>query len=255
MIQLTEFAPAMKTPLRYALIILTLGLFSSCSEQFREIRGSENRGNAFLGTGLAKSTASKRTDKTKGERVMPQQTVIPVEQAATEIAAENSPNRNPIEPKIEKTETNPTSVITGQKGSVSEKNKGSSTRILKKTKLSNPVKILKKALSQRYNGKEVNGWLVALGILGLISSILGILIVLIAAIFESSSILMGILGVDAPLLVDFFLFLLGLISSIWIIASPTLEDANGLKIAAVVIAALPLLMILIYLMGLLLLNY
>ena len=254
MIQLTEFA-AMKTPIRYSFIIIMLGLFSSCAEQFREIRGSENRGNAFFGTGIAKSTATKRTDKTKGERVMPQQTVIPVEQVATEIVAENSPNRNPIEPKIEKTETNPTSVITGQKGSVSEKNKGSSTRILKKTKLSNPVKILKKALSQRDNGKEVNGWLVALGILGLISSILGILIVLIAAIFESSSILMGILGVDAPLLVDFFLFLLGLISSIWIIASPTLEDANGLKIAAVVIAALPLLMILIYLMGLLLFNY
>jgi hypothetical protein len=244
-----------KTTIRYSLIIFTLGLFSSCAEQFREIGGSENGGNAFFGTGIAKSTATKRTDKTKGERVMPQQTVIPVEQVATEIVAENSPNRNPIEPKIEKTETNPTSVITGQKGSVSEKNKGSSTRILKKTKLSNPVKILKKALSQRDNGDEVNGWLVALGILGLISSILGILIVLIAAIFESSSILMGILGVDAPLLVDFFLFLLGLISSIWIIASPTLEDANGLKIAAVVIAALPLLMILIYLMGLLLLNY
>ena len=245
----------MKTPIRYSFIILTLVLFSSCAEQFREIRGSENRGNAFLGTGLATSTATKRTDKANGERVTPQQTVIPLEQVATEIVAENSPNRNPIEPKIEKTETNPTSVITGQKGSVSEKNKGSSTRILKKTKLSNPVKILKKALSQRDNGKEVNGWLVALGILGLISSILGILIVLIAAIFESSSILMGILGVYAPLLVDFFLFLLGLISSIWIIASPTLEDANGLKIAAVVIAALPLLMILIYLMGLLLLNY
>ena len=115
----------MKTALRYSLIIFTLGLFSSCAEQFREIRGSENRGNAFFGTGIAKSTATKRTDKTKGERVMPQQTVIPVEQVATEIVAENSPNRNPIEPKIEKTETNPTSVITGQKGSVSEKNKGS----------------------------------------------------------------------------------------------------------------------------------
>ena len=246
---------ALKTTIRYSLIIFTLGLFSSCAEQFREIRGSENRGNAFFGTGIAKSTATKRTDKTKGERVMPQQTVIPVEQVATEIVAENSPNRNPIEPKIEKTETNPSSVIQGQKSNVSGKDKKGQFHSLKKTKLSNPIKTLKKSLLQRGNGKEVNGWLVALGILGLISSILGILIVLIAAIFESSSILMGILGVDAPLLVDFFLFLLGLISSIWIIASPTLEDANGLKIAAVVIAALPLLMILIYLMGLLLLNY
>jgi hypothetical protein len=49
---------ALKTTIRYSLIIFTLGLFSSCAEQFREIRGSENRGNAFLGTGLAKSTQS-----------------------------------------------------------------------------------------------------------------------------------------------------------------------------------------------------
>jgi hypothetical protein len=245
----------MKTPIRYSLIILTLGLFSSCAEQFREIRGSENRGNAFLGGGLTSSTATKRTDKSKGETLPPHQTVINLEQAVTEPVAENTPNGSLNAPKIEKVANNPTSVIQGQKSSVSGKNKEIQFHSLKKTKLSNPIKTLKKSLLQRGNGKEVNGWLVALGILGLISSILGILIVLIAAIFESSSILMGILGVDAPLLVDFFLFLLGLISSIWIIASPTLEDANGLKIAAVVIAALPLLMILIYLMGLLLLNY
>ena len=190
MIQLTEFAPAMKTPLRYALIILTLGLFSSCAEQFREIRGSENRGNAFFGTGIAKSTATKRTDKTKGERVMPQQTVIPVEQVATEIVAENSQNRNPIEPKIEKTETNPTSVIKGQKSSVSIKGKKGQFHSLKKTKLLKPAKILKKALLQRGNGKEVNGWLMALGIVGIISSTLGLLYLLFAAALGESSFIM-----------------------------------------------------------------
>ena len=158
----------MKTALRYSLIIISLGLFSSCAEQFREIRGSGNRGNAFLGGGVTSSTATKRTDKANGERVTPQQTVIPLEQVATEIVAENSPNRNPIEPKIEKTETNPTSVITGQKGSVSEKNKGSSTRILKKKKLSKPAEILKKATTQWGNGYDVNGYLIALGILGII---------------------------------------------------------------------------------------
>ena len=234
----------MKTPIRFLFIILTLGLFSSCAEQFREIRGSENRGNAFLGTGLATSTATKRTDKTNVERVTPQQTVIPVEQAVTEIAAESTHNPNPIEPKIEKTETNPSSVIQGQKSNVSSKNKGSSTRILKKTKLSNPVKILKKALSQRDNGDKVNGWLMALGIVGIISSILGMLIVLLLASEGWDSIIMDLLGFSSfSLVIDFLIVLLVLISSIWLVKNPTLEDANALKIAAIVLVALSVLLV------------
>jgi hypothetical protein len=233
---------ALKTTIRYSLIIFTLGLFSSCAEQFREIRGSENRGNAFFGTGIAKSTATKRTDKTNVDRVTPQQTVIPGEQVATEIVAENSPNRNPIEPKIEKTETNPTSVITGQKGSVSEKNKGSSTRILKKKKLSKPAEILKKATTQWGNGYDVNGWLVALGVLGIISSILGMLIVLLLASEGWDSIIMDLLGFSSfSLVIDFLIVLLVLISSIWLVKNPTLEDANALKIAAIVLVALSVL--------------
>ncbi len=234
----------MKTPLRNSLIIILLGLFSSCAEQFREIRGSENGGNAFLGTGLATSTATKRTDKANGERVTPQQTVIPLEQAVTEIAAESTHNPNPIEPKIEKTETNPSSVIQGQKSNVSSKNKGSSTRILKKTKLSNPVKILKKALSQRDNGDKVNGWLMALGILGIISSILGMLIVLLLASEGWDSIIMDLLGFSSfSLVIDFLIVLLVLISSIWLVKNPTLEDANALKIAAIVLVALSVLLV------------
>ena len=243
----------MKLPIRFSFLILAFGIFSSCAEQFREIRGSENRGNAFLDTGLTKSTATKRTDKTKGERVMPQQTVIPVEQEASEIAAGNSPNRNPIEPKIEKPETNPTSVSQGQKSNVSSKNKGSSTRILKKTKLSNPVKILKKALSQRDNGDEVNGWLVALGVLGIITSILGLLTVFLLAALDYGSLIMDLLGFYYdPLIIDFLIFLLGLISSIWLLKSPTLQDANALKIAAIVLAALPVFLLLILFLGIIL---
>jgi len=237
----------MKTPIRNTLIILTLGLFSSCAEQFREIRSSENRGNAFLGGGLTSSTATKRTDKYKGDRVMLQQTVIPMEQVATEIAAENSQNRNPIEPKIKKTETNPTSVSQGQKSNVSSKNKGSSIRILKKTKLSNPIKTLKKSLSQLDNGDKVNGWLMALGIVGIISSILGMLIVLLLASEGWDSIIMDLLGFRSfSLGIDFLIVLLVLISSIWLVKNPTLEDANALKIAAIILASLSVLVVFLF---------
>ena len=234
----------MKTPIRYTFIILTLGLFSSCAEQFREIRGSENRGNAFLGGGLTSSTATKRTDKATGEKVTPQQTVIPVEQAASEIAAESNPKPNPIEPKNEEVESNPTSVIQGQKSNISSKNNRSSTRIIKKKKRSKPAEILKKATTQRGNGNDVNGYLIALGILGIIGSAIGILEALWGFLWTEELIFAGLA----------VLFLFSFISSIWLIASPTLEDANALKIAAIILAALPVFIILILFLGIILFD-
>ncbi len=228
----------MKTPISYfyLFVILTFGIFSSCAEQFREIRGSGNRGNAFLGGGVTSSTATKRTDKANGERVTPQQTVIPLEQAVTEIATESTPAPNPIEPIIEKVETNQTPVITGQKSSILSKNKGRSTRVLKKTKLSKPANSLKKATMQWSNGNDVNGYLIALGILGIIGSVIGILTALWGFLWSEELIFAG-LGV---------LFLLSFISSIWLIASPNLEDAKVLKTIAIVLAAVPVLLIFIW---------
>ena len=253
MIQLTEFAAAMKTPLRYSFIIIMLGLFSSCAEQFREIRGSENRGNAFLGGGLTSSTATKRTDKAKSETVTPHQTVIHVKQAVTEPVAENTPNGSLNEPKIEKVANNPTSIIQGQKSSVISKTNGSSARTLEKKKPLKLGKILKKALSQRGNGKEVNGWLVALGIVGIIISILGLLTALLGAALGNGSLIMEFLGFYFdPIIIDIIVFLLGLISSIWLLTSPTLQDANAFKIAAIILAALPIFLILILFLGLIL---
>ena len=233
MIILTEFA-TMKTPIRYTFIILILGLFSSCAEQFQEIRGSENRGNAFLSTGL--TSATKRTQKAKCESISPQQSVIPLELAASEIAVESTPNPNPIEPKIEKVETNQTCVITGQKGSVVSKTNGSSANTLKKKKLSKPARILKKAVLQWGNGNDVNGYLIALGILGIIGSVIGILTALWGFLWSEELIFAG-LGV---------LFLLSFISSIWLIASPNLEDANILKTIAIILAAVPVFLIFIW---------
>ena len=179
----------MKTALRYSLIIFTLGLFSSCAEQFREIRGSENRGNAFLGTGIATSTATKRTDKTKGERATPQQTVIPVEQAASDIEAQSTPAPNPIEPIVEKVETNQSRVITGQKSSNSSKTNSSSSPTLKKRKSSKPAKFLKQAISRKgnrnsaqsflespYFGGSIGDWLLYINVL-LPLIIIGLLII------------------------------------------------------------------------------
>ena len=212
---------ALKTALRYSLIIFALGLFSSCAEQFREIRGSKNRGNAFLGGGLTSSTATatKRTDKAKCERVTPHQTVIQVEKAVPESVAENTqePDPNPIESKIEKAETNPTSVIQGQKSSVSGKDKKGQFHFLKKTKLLKPAKILKKALSRQNNGNaehrflespyfggSIGDWLLYINVL-LSLIIIGLL--LIYAFIDWTA-LLGIIPALIPLGISLYQYLI-----------------------------------------------
>jgi hypothetical protein len=236
MVLLCEFAIAMKTVFRYSLIIFTLGIFSSCAEQFREIRGSQNQGNAFFGGGLTSSTATKRTDKAKGETVTPHQTVINVEQTVTEPVAENTPDANPLESKIENAETKKAHTIQGQKSNVSGKGKKGQFHFLQKPKLLKPGKIHKKSLSLL--GNEIN--LYELGILGIISSIIGGPI-LIWALLGEGPLVITILGL---------FFLLSLISSIWLFLKPTLEDAHALKNAAIVFAVLSVLMGLLILLGL-----
>ena len=183
----------MKTPIRFLFFILTLGIFSSCAEQFREIRGSENQGNAFSGGGLTSSTATKQTDKAKGKKVSPQQTVIPVEQATTVIAAQSTPAPKPIEPEIEKVETNQSRVITGQKSSNSSKHNSSSSPTLKKRKPLKPAKFLKQAISRKgnrnsaqsflespYFGGSIGDWLLSLNLL--LSLIIVVLILVVILI-------------------------------------------------------------------------
>jgi hypothetical protein len=227
---LTVFAMDLKATIRYSLIIFTLGIFSSCAEQFREIRGTENKGNAFFGGGLTSSAATKRTNKAKGETVTPQQTVINVEQTVTEPVAAVTPELNSTKSKVEIAETNQTSVIQGQKSNVLGKGKKGQFHFLQKPKLSNPVKILKKSLSQRASGSETNGFLMTFGILGIIGSILGILF----------SLLFGLLFGELIILIWGLVFLLTLISSIWLVVSPNFENAKVLKIAATVLSALGL---------------
>ena len=207
----------MKTPIRFLFIILTLGLFSSCAEQFREIRGSENQGNAFLGGGLTSSTATKRTDKATGERVTPQQTVIPVEQAASDIEAQSAPAPNPIEPIVEKLETNQSRVITGQKGSVSSKHNSSSSPTLKKRKSLKPAKFLKQAISRKdnrnsaqsflespYFGGSIGDWLLYINV---ILSLIIIGLLLIYA-FIDWTVLLGIIPALIPLGISLYQYLI-----------------------------------------------
>ncbi len=92
-----------------------------------------------------------------------------------------------------------------------------------------------------------------MGILGIIISILGLLTALLGAALGNGSLIMEFLGFYFfPIIIDIIVFLLGLISSIWLLTSPTLQDANAFKIAAIILAALPIFLILILFLGLIL---
>ena len=111
-------------------------------------------------------------------------------------------------------------------------------------KLSKRAKILKKSKLQRRNGYGNNGYLIALGIAGIISSVIGSWMLVFLLITEA----MGALGI----LLLFILFLLAFLSSIWLIKSPKLEYGNPLKKAAVAIIATSVLLFLLFMLGLIL---
>jgi hypothetical protein len=102
--------------------------------------------------------------------------------------------------------------------------------------------------SNSSNKEPINGYLIALGILGLIFSLMGMFTAVIGILLDNSSILMEILGFFNfyPLIIDFLLFLLGLIGSIGLLKNPRFEDSNPRKIAMIILASLPMILLLMY---------
>jgi predicted MFS family arabinose efflux permease len=77
--------------------------------------------------------------------------------------------------------------------------------------------------------------------MGMFTAVIGILL-------DNSSILMEILGFFNfyPLIIDFLLFLLGLIGSIGLLKNPRFEDSNPRKIAMIILASLPMILLLMF---------
>ena len=259
----------MKTVVRYSLIIFTLGIFGSCAEPFREmgtrrsdfyLKHSTPTGHGayaintttkaksasafhnlhrdtlnvaeerllgmFQNTGVADSvfiqTGKKGDLGLMSERTLgvaiPQKTLAVQKKGATRLA--------------------PLFLNQPQIGPWSAKH---STYLTQKS-----VKSTGKSNSS--NKEPINGFLVALGILGLIVSLLGLLVLGFAALWGASSLIMEILGFwsSYPILIDILVFLLGLISSIGLLVNPRFEDSNPLKIVMVILATLPIIVLFMF---------
>jgi hypothetical protein len=266
-----EFAAHMKTLIRYSLIIFTLGIFGSCAEPFREMgtRRSDFYLNHSTQTGHG-AYAINTTTKAKSASAfhnLHRDTLNVAEERLLHmfqnIGAADS-----------------VFIQTGKKGdlglmsertleiAISQKTlavqKKGATRLAPSFIKQPHVDLwsLKRSTnltqkSDTFIGKSnsskkepINGYLIALGILGLILSLLGMFNTVIGILLDIDSLLMEILGFwsSYPIIIDFLLFLLGFIGSIGLLINPRFEDSNPRKIAMIILASLPMILWLLFIL-------
>ena len=266
---LCEFAIFMKTVVRYSLIIFTLGIFGSCAEPFREM--GTRRSDFYLNQSTPKGHAyafnpSSNTKSGSGFQKIPRDTVNVAEErsllAIRHMGAAES-NYTLMDKKGEMNlMSEQTLGVAIPKKTVDVQKKGAARLapfVLKQLhvgpwSLNRSTRITQKSdtvigKSDSSNKEPKNGYLFALGILGLIFSLLGMFTTVIGILLDNSSFLMEILGfIFYPLIIDFLLFLLGFIGSIGLLKNPRFEDSNPRKIAMIILASLPLILILLYML-------
>ena len=252
-VQFLNIADYMKVSIRFVITMMLVGLFSSCAEQFREIRGSEHRGNPF-GGGQSQSKKS----PTKSELL----------QSTTSVYDE-TPKYAPIQMRcdtISICNTTAISKVTSKTNRIQNQSdlgeKSAPTKVisilpsLKKgwnKYVINPNKKQDKAGSNKSKG---NIYMTLLGIFGLIGSIFLFLFSSIYALLEEASLILAVFGLEGPFLLDLIVIIMGFASSIWIISNPPedMSNLNALQILAIIFSALNSLLPLILLLGLIYLD-
>jgi len=250
----------MKTQVGYGLFIFTLGIFGSCAEPFREmgtrrsdfyVNHSTPKGNAY-----AFNPSSIRKSGS-GFQKIPRDTVHVAEESSlcanqhigtaqsnftfTDKNGEMSlmseqtlgvaiPEKTVVVPKKGATRL-ATSFLKQLHSAPSSLNR--STRITQKSDKS-------KGKSHSRYGEPINGFLIALGVLGLIISLLGLLVLGFAAFWGEREL---VFWSSYPIIIDILIFLLGFISSIGLLVNPRFEDSNPLKIVMVILATLPIIVL------------
>ena len=257
----------MKTGFRYSLIIFTLGIFGSCAEPFREM--GTRRSDFYLNQSTPKGHAyafnpTSNTKSGSGFRKIPRDTVHVAEESSFRAirhmgAAQSNYTLTDKKGEMSLMSEQTIGVAIPEK-TVAVPKKGVARLVpfvLKQlhsgpSSLNRSTRLTQKSdtvigKSDSSNKEPKNGYLFALGILGLIFSLLGMFSAVIGILLDNSSYLMEILGFNFyPLIIDFLLFLLGLIGSIGLLKNPRFEDSNPRKIAMIILASLPMILLLMY---------
>jgi hypothetical protein len=253
----------MKTQVRYVLLIITLGIFGSCAEPFREMgtRRSDFSVNHSTPEGHAYAfNPSSNTKSGSGFQKIPRDTVHVAEESSLRAirhmgAAQSNLTLTDKKGEMSLMSEQTIGVAIPEKTVVVPK-KGVARLapfVLKQlhsgpSSLNRSTRLTQKSdtvigKSNSSNKEPINGYLIALGILGLIFSLMGMFTAVIGILLGNSSFLMEILGfIFYPLIIDFLLFLLGLIGSIGLLVSPRIGDGNILKTIMIILASLPMIL-------------
>ena len=260
----------MKTVVRYSLIIFTLGIFGSCAEPFREM--GTRRSDFYLkhstptGHGAYAINTTTKAKSASGFHNLHRDTLNVAEERLLHMFQNTGVADSVF-------------IQTGKKGDLglmSERTLGvaipqktldvqkkGATRLapsfikqphvdLWSLKLSTNLTQKSDTFIGKSNSskkKPINGYLIALGILGLILSLMGMFTTVIGILLDNDSILMEILGfIFYPIIIDFLLFLLGFIGSIGLLINPSFEDSNPRKIAMIILASLPMILWLLFIL-------
>ena len=252
-IQFLNIADSMKVSIRLFITIMLVGLCSSCAEQFREIRGSEHRGNPF-GGGQSPSKKS----PTKYE----------ILQSSTAVYDE-TPKYAPIQMRCDTLNicntiaiskvTSKTNRIQNQSDLGEKSAPTKAISILPSLKkgwnkyVINPNKKQDKSASNKSKG---NIYMTLLGVFGLIGSVILFLFSSFYALLEETSLILAVFGLEGPFLLDLIVIIMGFASSIWIISNPPEDMSNlsALQILTILFSALNSLLPVILLLGLMYLD-
>lgn len=230
------------------LIVAILLFFGSCAEKYRVIKGYEQRQNTFwAGESTTKSSVKTKVVATNKKAVGNQITksmnnvTKSMNNANADVHFEYmvDSKQEDISTKKFNKDFKEEKLISRDVRKIKTKSDKISRFLNKKIK--KPIKAIKSKKSNWGDDGTSSSFLLLIGILGVACAILGLFVAFFAWIHGGESLILAIMGIEAHWGIDLAFFLLSLISSIWLIANPTLEDSNILKKVAILFAALPIL--------------
>ena len=223
------------------LIVAILLFFGSCAEKYRVIKGYEQRQNTFwAGESTTKSSVKTKVVATN-KKAVGNQITKSMNNANADVHFEYmvDSKQEDISTKKFNEDFKEEKLISRDVRKIKTKSDKISRFLNKKIK--KPIKAIKSKKSNWGDDGTSSSFLLLIGILGVACAILGLLVAFFAWIYRGESLILAIMGIEAHWGIDLAFFLLSLISSIWLIANPTMEDSNILKKVAILFAALPIL--------------
>ena len=262
----------MKTQVQYGLFIITLGIFGSCAEPYKEI--GTRRPDFYLNHSNSNRNSYTFNSKTRSEfnlKKIPRDTLDFGEESSLYAIQHTSAVdsnyivtcRNEVKEFMSERTLGLSNL---QYASVCHK-KGASRLApsilkqapagpcnLQQSSIHNQKRVKSIMKSNSRYGESSDEYLKVLGFLGIIGSSLGLIFFGFAGLLGADSLLMQVLGFEAayPIVIDLLILLLSLFSSIGLFVNSELGENDVIKTIMIILAAIPVFLLLLLILAILL---